>query len=224
MGVIRNIPKKYRSGFVELNAISDQSIDELQNILKTAPPVLGPKALAEAVKANIKTLDFDTLYQIINSVSSLSEICDSKKSSIDELVLDVVEIVKEEKIIDDKLFDDAKFKERLSKLLSIEALLYPLKSVSLLTEHENVLLTAKIISDIRPIFGFDILQKPKAAVIIHLLHLHYLHGMDGAEHNDFVVALDEDDLKRLKDVIERAEAKSKSLKSFISDTNLTYLS
>ena len=85
------------------------------------------------------------------------------------------------------------------------------------------MISSKVISDIRPIFGFNVNEKPKAAVIVHQLHLHYHQGDEKEMHKDIYMALDNDDLQNLKETIERAQLKTKILHLMISQSNMISL-
>ena len=86
------------------------------------------------------------------------------------------------------------------------------------TEDERVFCQARILTDLRPVFGQVIEDGPKAMVVVHLLKLTFHKGSE--KHQEFFVSLDGDDLKTLRGLIDRAEAKAKTLKSSIKDVRL----
>jgi len=111
-------------------------------------------------------------------------------------------------------------KKRTEELFLVEGTLpITAKALEVMTQHEHVFLEAKILSDLRPIFD-NTGEKAEAAVVIHNLQLRY-RG-DG-EIKLFYFALDNDDLKKLKDIIERAERKTVALKSIAQSSKLAYL-
>jgi hypothetical protein len=116
--------------------------------------------------------------------------------------------------------DQRSFLRRLTNLLDIESLLYPVKGPDVITAHEHVFAYARIISDIRPIFGSDIKVQPAAAAIVHTLQLTY-HEADGAR--DFYVAMDQDDLSVLGDIVDRARLKADSLLSLLKKMEITVM-
>ncbi len=68
---------------------------------------------------------------------------------------------------------------------------------------------SKILSDLRYVFKSDPEEEPYGAVIVHLLKLTY---HEDTEHKEFFVAMDDGDLRHLKEVIERAEKKARTLR------------
>jgi len=121
-------------------------------------------------------------------------------------------------------FDDskkAKLKSRIVDLLSLDAspwaLLY--KASDVLSEEHRKFCDTRILSDLRPVFA-DSDESIKAAVVVHNLKISY--HQDG-DHKSFYVAMDDDDLKTLKKIIERAERKSVALKSMMGASNVRQL-
>src|SRR5207253_649802 len=86
------------------------------------------------------------------------------------------------------------------------------KVYDLSTGDERTFCHARILTDLRPVFGPNLEDGPKAMLVVHHLKLAY-HG-DSDKHQEFHISLDADDLETLKKIIERAETKAKSLKSF----------
>lgn len=107
------------------------------------------------------------------------------------------------------------FAEKLVSLLSVKPLNVSAKAIDLQTEDERVFCDARILTDLRPVFGSDSAATPEGLTIVHILKLGYDQG--GERHRDFYVALNADDLQTLRKVIDRAEAKAKSLKNAIRD-------
>jgi len=112
------------------------------------------------------------------------------------------------------------FKEKLSVLLGAEMFAMLSKVGDLRAESEHVFCHARILTDVRPVFGAQIEKGPVAALIMHNLKIAFhLSGRRG--DHDFYVLLDGDDLSELKEVIIRAEAKAKTLRGMVkSDVRL----
>ncbi len=94
------------------------------------------------------------------------------------------------------------------------------KALGILRNNQNVFHEARIISEIRPVFGSNVEEPPPAAVLLHMLNI-TCHGTDG--HKEFFIALDTDDIEVLRDVIDRAETKAESLKVMLNKAGTTYL-
>ena len=88
-------------------------------------------------------------------------------------------------------------------------------------DHENSFCDAKILTDLRPVFGASAEVQPEGIVVTHTLKLEY-HDDRGA-HRKFYVALNQDDLETLRNVLERADKKANSLQAlseFIPENHL----
>lgn len=113
-----------------------------------------------------------------------------------------------------------RFKERLLQLLGVSTAQLIAKAHDILLEHAQTFSSARIVSDIRPVFGESVEAPPTAAVIVHMLNLVYFQA---GERQEFVVALDTKDIQLLLDTLERAAKKTKSLESLIASTGMTYM-
>jgi hypothetical protein len=115
---------------------------------------------------------------------------------------------------DDKL---AAFRERIAKLLSIQPIRTITKADRLRQEGERVYCESKMFSDIRPIFTEDVSARPAGAVITHTLKI-ACHTETG--HEEVRILLDSGDLGRLKEVVDRADAKDKTLRGLVSELRI----
>lgn len=101
-------------------------------------------------------------------------------------------------------------------MLSIETLQIAFKASHLANEHDRVFSLAKVVTDIRPVFGSEV-GNPVGAVIMHTLNIDYFSN---GTHEEFRVALGAEDLNVLRGVIERAEQKAKALHNMLKGTAL----
>ena len=110
--------------------------------------------------------------------------------------------------------------ERLTKIFKSDHILeLNTKAISVLTDHDNLFLSAKILTDARPIFN-DEGSALEAIAVVHMLRIHFEHN---SEHQDFFAALDVGDLRKLRHVIDRAEQKAEVLKMTFKASNIPYL-
>jgi len=108
------------------------------------------------------------------------------------------------------------FKEKLATLLRSEIFVGASKVADLQTESEHIFCHARILTDLRPVFGTDVEKGPRAVMVTHNLKIAFhLSGRKGDQ--DFYVMLDASDLADLKRVISRAEAKAKTLRAIIRE-------
>jgi hypothetical protein len=109
------------------------------------------------------------------------------------------------------------FKQRLDKLLGIEAFKTIAKAGRLQRQGERLFCSSRILSDVRPVFGPRPTQRPVGAVVTHTLRLGY---HEGSEHKEFFVILDSDDLIEMSEVVTRAMAKDRTLRELLSSAKL----
>jgi hypothetical protein len=95
------------------------------------------------------------------------------------------------------------------------------KAGPVLTQHERIFVGARIMTDLRPIYHLDVSEKPDAAVIIHMLRITQRDNF--GVHSDQYFALDSNDIAAMKELIDRAEKKEKTLKSIMQNSGVTVL-
>jgi hypothetical protein len=95
------------------------------------------------------------------------------------------------------------------------------KAGPVLTQHERIFAGARIVTDLRPIFHLDVSEKPDAAVIVHMLRITQRDNF--GRKSDEYFALDSNDLLLLKDLIERATKKEKTLKGIMESSGMAVL-
>lgn len=95
------------------------------------------------------------------------------------------------------------------QLSDIDVLYAAVKSEQVRGESERRLQTAKILTDIRPVFGREI-SPPSCFVLLHTLHLTHTTSNDDSE---IFISVDEDDLRSLRSQIDRAFEKANELRT-----------
>ena len=117
--------------------------------------------------------------------------------------------------------EESAFCDRLVRLLQLEAISVASRAASLQQEQEHTFCNARILTDIRPVFGERTDQSPVGAVVLHTLKISYHHSR---ELKDFYVALDSDDVRTLQEVLSRAEEKAETLDSVLDSAKIANLS
>ncbi len=95
------------------------------------------------------------------------------------------------------------------------------KAGYILTQHERIFVAARIATDIRPIFHLDVSEKPESALIIHMLRITQRDNF--GKHSDKYFALDSNDIKSLKRLVDRALKKEETLRNLMKDANVAIL-
>lgn len=110
--------------------------------------------------------------------------------------------------------------DRLLRLLEIRSVARVAKAFDMLLEHERVFHSARVITDIRPVFTDDVSEGAVGAVIFHTLKLS-VHVASDIE--EYYVALDSQDLQRLQQALRRAVEKDRQVRELLAGHQLSLL-
>jgi hypothetical protein len=213
------IPEKYRKGLAAILSLTDDTLEKLITALKNAPLKLFPPSLSETISDSLPDISIDALNDIVETLQSLYYTKQHHDTSPDVMAEDVCDAMEMSGVESPQsaLDDRANVKSRLTRLLNIESLNTLAKGLIVLRTNENIFQDARIVTEMRPIFGSDPEAPPTAAVILHMLNITYQHQ---GEAKEFYIALDLDDLDILQEAIDRADLKAESLKSLLHTANI----
>ena len=217
-------------------SIPEQELPSLKSLVRMTPEIL--QTLAEALKKQAPVLSMDRLSKPISQDSGIEE------SVIVELLpliwrwtmlqrrleMNVQDFVASLSIGLDKLSEeewstDDKSRwysicDQLQKLLSSDnAIALSAKASELLLDQNLILCSSRVITDTRMVFD-DSADVIKGILPYHTL---VLRCHEGNDDKTFYIALDTDDLSRLKGQIERAEQKEKLVNSAFRDAGMTVI-
>ena len=225
-----NIPERYRAGVAKIGSLDDPTVRLIRSALDgviggveasdiaTAgerPDSVAATALA-SVASTIAESDFK---QIADTLNALYGVRSSRDVPVEEFAEEVAEAMESlEPPLRLERSKHSAFVSKLVVLLSAEVFGIVSKAWDLRTDDERVFCHARIITDLRPVFGQKVEDGPRAMVVVHLLKLAF--HCESEKHQEFYVSLDGEDLTTLRDLIDRAEAKAKTLKSCIKDVKL----
>jgi hypothetical protein len=218
-GVLRvsalSIPEKYQEGVFKISTLEGPIIQSVRDALDSIPVSddLSPKSTASAVSSLAKEREpARDIRPVIESLLVLYRVKVANDAPLNVFVDDVADAL-EELEGDYKLPSGQResFKENLKLLLSSESFTLLTKVRDLQTGDERSFCSAKIYTDLRPVFGANVELGPRAKVLIHTLKLGY-HRNRKSNHDEIHISLDESDLHTLRDVADRAIAKAKALR------------
>ena len=216
------IPEEYEAGYAKLISLEDSAIEKLIQALADAPMLLRPMDLvASLIKGLSGSIDDSDVHQILQTLISLYALVehfDSNDDLAEEICIGIEGSDSDMMSLPAELRE--RFKQRLIRLLEIDSIRVASKANIVLHEYERVLCNARVLTDIRPIFGIDPEEPPKAAVIVHTLKISY-HDAEGLK--EFYVAMDSNEMDQLMGVLDRADSKSKSLKLVLDSAKLPYV-
>jgi hypothetical protein len=191
-------------------------LQALETALKDQMPTLGVRALARSV-ADRAGLPLGPLVSVL---SHLTLVRRTTQLGVGEF-LEALTARLTEKSADEWSSDDAagwdERKECIARLLDPDGPIgFAAKAMELLHEHQRVLCQARVLADARPIFD-DKAESVQAFLPFHTLALTY---HEGEETRDIHLAMDSDDIKRLRDHLDRALRKEKLLRQSLGKTGV----
>jgi len=216
------IPELVANGLLKINSLTDSQFQELVTVLESIPLRISQQRVFDDSSINLNTISRDDFNTVRESIFTLYMGSTRVTVPMSTYINDLIEALGKRVGTDWEASEEAvnRFKERLAHLLSIRTLQITVKAFDVLTEHERTFSKARVLTDIRPVFGDSTNSSPEAAIIIHMLSIGFLKN---GERGEFVVALDNKDIQRLIEALERAKAKTESLKSTISSTGISYV-
>jgi hypothetical protein len=118
------------------------------------------------------------------------------------------------------LVDLGRVIETIARLTSTRALRTSANAHEVLAQHDRNFQSARIFTDLRPLFGADPERPPSGAVIVEMLQLETWSGEGRTE--TVRVAMDRADLLELRAVIDRAIKKTDSLRRLMEESGVAH--
>jgi hypothetical protein len=217
------IPVRYREGLFKIGKLDEQGVKDIRTALDSITDT--SKAPIEAAKAAVESItqsnakDFQQIAEALGSLYIARTARDVSSGEFANDISDAMETLDSEKF---RLPQGEREQFRLKLITLLESDLFGIvsKAWDLKTDDEHVFCTVRIVTDLRPVFGSRIEEGPKAMVVVHLLRLGYDVSGRGEKHEDFYVSLSAESLKALRNALDRAETKAKTLEATIKNVRL----
>lgn len=197
------IPPEQLPALQKIRTMSAKSLDAFATALSTSPTT-----------AAIPDLSPDDSESIRKTLKELYNVRSYFDVELPEFVADIVDAMQGSFPVEQA----NAFRDSLAKLLAINSLDVEAKAFSLKGEYEHTFCTGRILTDARPIYGIDPSDTPAAMMIIHTLRISY-HD-ESSRLREIYIAMDGDDITALREALDRADVKSKSLKSVFTAANI----
>jgi hypothetical protein len=139
---------------------------------------------------------------------------------LEQFTDDVCESLREHKELQPS--DEPLFRERLNRLLDIDALIVAAKATVLRQENERNFCRIRIITDARPVYANGAAGPPSAMVITHTMKLSYHEGA-GGHLSDVFLSFASKDIAEIRAALTRAEDKAKSLRETFAAAQIRFL-
>jgi hypothetical protein len=211
------IPQEDTGSIAIIKTLPRASLERLVNALESAPPISNPSEMADLIARQIVGIPADRVAPVIETLYTLYHIRELSGVRPARFIADLMEAIQRTPHPRVPQKELARLRSILEKLMTIGTLKTVAKAARLQREWERLYCEAKILSDIRPVFGADPESIPVGAVLTHTLRLGY---HEGSQHKEFHVVLDSDDLMAINEVILRAQVKEKSLRNMLKRAKL----
>lgn len=199
-------------------------MQELISVLEEQTPTVNRLDLRLRIGERITSIPTNELDKVMETLLSLYALRDDMGLSIPDFVEIIGDTINESDNERLRFADDMErshFDASLARLLGAESLDIAARATDLQYEHERTFHGfARVLTDVRPVFGMNPEDLPRGAVIAHTLKISYHENRDIKE---FFIALDTDQLDELIGVLARASLKAESLKRFLGETEVPYI-
>ena len=218
------IPEEAYPAIQKLAHLSAEEFPAFLNALERSKPAATPRFFWKHVAEHVPEISGSTIKMIVNELFSMNyafeDIDDLSTAELAQSVAEAAFAEQSEEFPINEADRDI-LKDRLEKLFLLKTAAFGLtsKAVGLLTDADRLFYTARILTDVRPIFNEEG-DEVQATVIMHNLVLHY---GENDKHKDFFITLDTNDVKVLREVLDRADNKAKALESLMKRSGISYL-
>jgi predicted transcriptional regulator len=218
---VLSIPERYQIGVSKIRELDLGTVRSLRQALDQSvynedhpqATAVATTALESISQSSGSVADFRNISQALVSMYlvksrrdlSLEEFVDRVADALEELPAPELRLDAGER---------ESFKEKLQILLGAEVFGVVSKVDDLRTESERIFCHARIITDMRPVFGSDVTKGPTAVLVTHNLKIAFHESGRKGDH-EIYVTLDAEDLSDLKEIILRAEAKANTLRAIV---------
>ncbi|HME08039.1 MAG TPA: hypothetical protein VKG25_13370 [Bryobacteraceae bacterium] len=203
------IPAVERAGLDRLATLTEDQIRQLCRVLSNALIVLDRDLFISRLEP-VPGASPEDLQQITWSLMFLhSYLAATTDISVDEFVSDVCAAVAEGGVEQSRVED---LKKVLPPLLGIDALRLRAKAVDLQVDHARVFQNARVLTDVRPVFGVESTDDVRGVLVFHTLKVQYFED-EGAK--ELYVVLDDRDVDELSNSLERARRKARGIRALL---------
>lgn len=206
------IPEQYKKG---LSVISTMTLEQVQAFCEAVEDFKGVYNLDSLIKdiQQQALLDSLDIYNIVHAIYSLIELIAEAKTTIEDLAIDIIDSFQAVQPSTEQLNDQQKkqFQNNLTQILGqTPKIKLIIKANNLISDYDKVYSNSKILTDIRFILSEKISDAQQAAVIVHQLKVEFVQNGE-AKHSFY--AMDINDLRKLKIIIDRAIEKESTIRS-----------
>ncbi len=214
------VPQEQFGALAEFVKLPPETLSAFLKLLREARPTLEIDDLVSTVAAST-ALERRKVTDIFQMLSGLYAARENLGLDVDDFIKEVRSAIEESGNPDTQPSDWQRVEEAFRHALSADtALSISAKAVGILTDHPQVYWYSRVLTDLRPVFRTDLSESPPAMVVVHNLKIAY---RTSGGYREFFVALDTLDVEALRDVLDRALEKERSLRTIAEKSNLNLL-
>jgi len=216
------VPQSQVEGLKALVRLSPEAKGRLLKALRETQPTLQRNKIEETATRS-SGIPAGDVHEIMKVLTTLYIVREERAVPLDKFVEELCVAATETKAPELTLTGKARdeFRDYMRELLSLDRTVgVTAKALSLLNEYKLRFCGARIMTDLRPIFGSDPSKLPLANVLVHTLRIQYHQGQNLEEE---YVALDTSDVKELRLLLDRALQKEAALEELSKAAGLLCL-
>ncbi len=212
------VPERHVAAFGALLEMVEAEFAGLHAALAAAEATDHRGVIAESIRA-LSGLDASDVNALLDALIGLAALAYRSGATANQIA---ERVVASPQLAETESRDD-RFLDRLKQLLTCNAVRLQSKALSLGASHDRIFVSARIITDLRPIFNDDVAGRPEpeAALLSHILRLHYIAS--NGQHDNLYVVLDDDDIEVLQEALGRAREKADSLVRTLYESGIVYM-
>lgn len=223
------IPDRFRSALARVADMSETQLSQVESALRSVPRSTYSQKVSQHLASQISFLPPKEARSLADALMALYIAkCDSNKpaSEVSEDVRSFLMASRDGQSsteLETANADGMKLLvDRLSRLLSIESFDLNAKATALMGEYERLFQSARIMSDVRHVFGHgDPPTKIIGSVLVHSLKVEYF---ENGQEKELYFALDSTDVRTLIETLTRVITKESLIKSQVSASDIPMIS
>jgi len=203
-------------GLAHLGSLDSESFDQLALFLSNSKAIMSSEDLNQRLIAQFPNLEPTALSSIMRVLRAFTTAMRTRGVSVEQIVDDANRFLSTEPDL-----EIAPILTRLELLLRKPGgLATASKALGIFVDHPNAFKSARILSDIRPVFSSTEPLHLEATTVVHTLKIEYRQDN---EIKHFYVALDALDLSELERIVIRAKEKQEVLERTLETLAVPYM-
>jgi hypothetical protein len=217
------IPERHKPALANLVGRSAAQVKAIAGAIARAKPTASLFDLTVQISDAETGLDFADLRSIVEMLASLYRVRKDLDATAQDMADALISLAQNRLDIKPKAANWNAIREQLVRIFEADKTLgLTAKASELYFDNERTLCAAncRVFTDIRPIFLGAVDSQPSGAIIQHSFKIAY-HKDDDLRH--VYVSLDPDDIDYLRDLLDRASAKGKSIRRTMDKSGIPML-